>query len=385
MQRQCCPLPTTAIEARSGSLMSREPEEEQRQAAPCGPSTFFVNFIIHRCSTPNQPFDGWQLIDFVVPMQAPLLPSPSRCTPSPMTPLCPPCAPPSLDKRLTGADLFLASLHEGRRQLSLESWTGFEDALLLKIVKRAPRLEYLNFKGCIHLSDKTLRKAAKRLPELEFISVNGCARVKDAALKSLAHYCPSLRAVDVTYTESGDVGACALVLRCSALRTLSLMGTRITDTTVHVLAKNLERLESLNLAHCELISPDALRLCKLWRLHTLNLSACPVDDSTVRALGSSRAAGSLKKLLLADVENLTPAAIDVLVSAFPQMQSLDLTNARTAIDASAARKLYGSHIKKVNLFGTAYRSVDKTAEPLQPLQPHPPLSARRRTEANKEN
>jgi hypothetical protein len=217
--------------------------------------------------------------------------------------------------------------------------------------------------------------------ELEFLSVNGCARVKDGALKAIARYCPRLRALDVTYTESGDVGACAVVLRCAALRTLSLMGTRITDTTVHVLAKNLERLENLNVAHCDLISADALRLCKLWCLQTLNLSACHVDDTTVRALGNSKAAASLKKLLLADVENLTPASVDVLVTAFPAMQSLDLTNARAAIDANAARKLYASHIRKVNLFGTAYRSVDKAAEPPVPM---PPLSARRR-EANKEN
>lgn len=290
-----------------------------------------------------------------------------------------------LDQRLTAPHL-IASLHEGRKQLSLEAWAGFEDALLLKIVKRSPHLTSLNLKGCIDLSDSTLRSAAKRLRSLEFLSVNGCARVKDGALKAIAKHCPRLRALDVTYTESGDVGACAVVLRCPALRTLSLMGTRVTDTTVHVLAKNLERLESLNLAHCEQLSPDALRLCKLWCLHTLNLSSCPIDDSTVRALGASRAAGSLKKLLLADVENLTPAAVDVLVSAFPHMHSLDLTNARAAVDATAARKLYASRIRKVNLFGTPYRSVDKAAEPLAPA---PPLSARRRahdaTAANKEN
>lgn len=286
-----------------------------------------------------------------------------------------------LDQRLSSTHL-LASLHAERRQLSLEAWAGFEDSLLLKIVKRAPHLRSLNLKGCIDLSDKTLRSAAKRLREVEFLSVNGCARVKDGALRAIAHYCPNLRALDVTYTESGDVGACAIVLRCASLRTLSLMGTRISDTTVHVLAKNLERLESLNLAHCDLISADALRLCKLWCLHTLNLSACHVDDSTVRALGNSKAAISLRKLLLADVDNLTPAAVDVLVASFPAMQSLDLTNARAAIDANAARKLYASHIRKVNLFGTAYRSVDKAAEPNQPAMP--PLSARRR-EANKEN
>ena len=290
-----------------------------------------------------------------------------------------------LDQRLTASHL-LASLHEGRKQLSLEAWAGFEDSLLPKIVKRAPHLQSLNLKGCIDLSDKTLRSSAKRLSSLEFLSVNGCARVKDGALKAIANHCPRLRALDVTYTESGDVGACAIVLRCSALRTLSLMGTRITDTTVHVLAKNLERLESLNLAHCELISPNALRLCKLWCLHTLNLSSCPIDDTTVRALGASRAAGSLKKLLLADVDRLTPASVDVLVSAFPQMQSLDLTNARAALDANAARKLYGSHIRKVNLFGTAYRSVDKAADAQAQAAQVPPLSARRRNiEANKEN
>ena len=155
--------------------------------------------------------------------------------------------------------LTTASLPELRRVRL--AFTAISDATLLAFAAAYPQLESLDVHSCPiqgetvakvaelchglqHLSafdiidDAVLTRVAKACPRMEYLSLNGSENVTDAGLASVAKHCRGLRAIDFWYGGISDAGISALVRSCVHLQYVGIdaceePGCSVGDDTYH--------------------------------------------------------------------------------------------------------------------------------------------------------
>lgn len=118
------------------------------------------------------------------------------------------------------------------KHLDIARCRGIGDDGISALVGNVPYLEGLQLAKCNQVSDSSLMRLFPTVPQLTHLDLEELDQLSNAALQELARSpCKSvLRHLSVSYCENvGDVGMLPIIRECTALSTLELDNTRISD------------------------------------------------------------------------------------------------------------------------------------------------------------
>ena len=125
---------------------------------------------------------------------------------------------------------------------------------MIALVQRCAALKSLDLENtCV--TDDAVSAAAKNCPYLEVLHLGALecgfnGSVTDNALRTIAKYLPKLQALHLDDRPGvSDAGVIELVRSCTALKTLDVSDTFVTDAAVLAIAKHCPIIEDLNLYH----------------------------------------------------------------------------------------------------------------------------------------
>mmetsp|Transcript_12044 Transcript_12044/g.14974 ORF Transcript_12044/g.14974 Transcript_12044/m.14974 type:complete len:363 (-) Transcript_12044:96-1184(-) len=185
-------------------------------------------------------------------------------------------------------------------------------------------LQVLQFNGMgtprIGLPQGTLTFLAERSKKLVEVDISGCEQVTDSDINSLAE-------------------ACSRTLKCFGAR-----GCSIANASIFSLATHCQQLIDLDISACFSVNSEGIiSLCprRVFRhgcihteedgkgcpeLRSLKMAYVPLSDSAIVAIG-----GSLRNLLLLDVNNCSELSAEVLVKMVQGTPSLIELDARNTV------------------------------------------------------
>ena len=190
----------------------------------------------------------------------------------------------------------------------------------------AKTLEELSLQDCQKLTDESLRHIADGLPNLARLNLSFCLSVTDTGLKSLARI-GTLRELNLRSCDNvSDIG-------------LGFLGdgsvTSSSGQSVNYVASALHRLD---VSFCDRVTDSAMVhvASGLPHLVSLSLSACAISDA-----GIARLAKDLKRLEVLNIGQcvrLTDAAIETIAEQMASLRSIDLYGC-TKISVAGLKRL----------------------------------------------
>jgi phosphoglycerol transferase MdoB-like AlkP superfamily enzyme len=180
------------------------------------------------------------------------------------------------------------------------------DEELIQLASRAPKMEKLNLRDCLLLTDAGVAAILSKCEHLEELNLKG---VTDVTFEFQAPK-ERLRTLHISEAAISDLGLEKLVRACPNLSVLSLLGKNLTDRGMQALSqcRHLVRLKILQADH---ISEDALIgvLRNNPHLGHLVMQGCKnLSDRTLEALQ----AHPLELLWILDAPQLTDEGISYL-------------------------------------------------------------------------
>ncbi|KAF8622099.1 hypothetical protein AX15_007236 [Amanita polypyramis BW_CC] len=166
---------------------------------------------------------------------------------------------------------------ENLRTLDL-SHCRITDETIEGIITYAPKIQNLFLNHCAQLTDRALDSISRLGENLDVLSMAHVSKLSDASIVNLIRSCPKLRGVDLGFCENLTDMSVFELASLSGLRRLSLSGLyNITDIAIYTIAEQLPELERFYLAHCNLISLEAIHILlkRLQKLQQVNLTGVP--------------------------------------------------------------------------------------------------------------
>lgn len=168
------------------------------------------------------------------------------------------------NRNITGEVFYdLAGYCSNLEILSL-SWLSVSDDALTEMIKTCPRLQEFRANECRCITYISLSNIAEYCCKLNTIRIENCGEIKDIFLYKLSEHCLGLESL---YIESywqfniTDNSLCKLVICCSKLEKLSIMGCKyITDMSICVTAKHGFTLKYVNFMNCKQITEQSIIL-----------------------------------------------------------------------------------------------------------------------------
>ena len=221
----------------------------------------------------------------------------------------------------------MARMHAGLVELDFSYQEKLTDVALLAIAQHLPKLELLRMSTAPLISDVGVVALAQNCAALKTLDL-GDTTITDAALSALANDCHKLQNLYVSgCSKISDTGVIALAQKSSALKTLDLGSTHVTDAGVSAVAKHCTNIEALYLSHvANGLTDVALRVIAqhLPKLRLLHLSICSgISDSGVIEL--ARNCHALKELDLSNTL-VTDASVSAIASNCPMLENLNLAD-----------------------------------------------------------
>ncbi len=252
-------------------------------------------------------------------------------------------------------------------------------ALVLMTLHLFPCLKYINFDGCVSVTDSGLSTLLEQCPSLKkltlcdctnitdlsleklsqssscnfiaSLNINGCWYVTDAGVINVIETCPHLTFLDVSFCSNiTDKALLKIAECCTELAHLALQ--ECTKITIDGLAGltitgKLLQLSDLNLSYCGGCVTDIIiaRLSDSHsNLHALNLSNCSeVTDSSL--FGISLHCHQLHVLSLFNCSEISDIGVIALTENCLYLEWLDLFNCSQITDASL--KALSDHCKNL--------------------------------------
>jgi len=221
------------------------------------------------------------------------------------------------------------------KSLDLENTCVTDDAVSAA-AKNCPYLEELHL-GALEcdfkwdVTDNALRTIAKYLPKLQALHLEDRERISDAGVIELVRSCTALKTLDVSDTLVTDAAVVAIAKHCPIIEDLNLYlanfdssrnGTVLTDESVVALGQNCPRLRNLNLNWSAVTHVGLEALGIGCSLEDLSLDNCKhVSDDGVAALVAGLSTKSSLCLSL-DGTPITKASVLTITARFPKLFSL---------------------------------------------------------------
>lgn len=163
--------------------------------------------------------------------------------------------------------------------LNLACIGKIEPQSLTRLFRRCPNLEQLHIVNSSMVDDRVVAQMARRLPRLKFLDISWCCHVTDDSLCRLARYCRELEHLELGDTKVSSHGVRTLLRCCKRLTGIGLPRCIfVDDELIHaILAFAGDRLESLNIASCNRITDEAVRVLleQSTALRKLDVSKLP--------------------------------------------------------------------------------------------------------------
>ena len=220
------------------------------------------------------------------------------------------------------------------KSLDLEN-TRITDDAVSAAAKNCPYLEELHL-GALEcdfkwdVTDNALRTIAKYLPKLQALHLDDRSGVSDAGVIELVRSCTALKTLDVSDTLITDAAVLAIAKHCPIIEDLNLYhnssgnGTVLTDESVVALGQNCPRLRNLNLNWSAVTHVGLEALGIGCPLEDLSLDHCKhVSDDGVAALVAGLSTKSSLCLNL-DGTRITKASVLAIAARFPKLLTLDV-------------------------------------------------------------
>jgi phosphoglycerol transferase MdoB-like AlkP superfamily enzyme len=188
------------------------------------------------------------------------------------------------------------------------STTMITDAELVQLASDHPKMEKLNLRDCLLVSDKGVASVLTACEHLEDFNLKGVTDLTDDAFAQLPR--ERLRTLHISEAALSDHGLEKIVKACPNLSVLSLQGKNLTDRGIQALS-HLRHLGRLKILQMDNISEEALIgvLKNNSHLGHLVLQGCKnVSDRTLEALQ----AHPLELLWILDAPELTDEGIAYL-------------------------------------------------------------------------
>lgn len=145
------------------------------------------------------------------------------------------------------------------------------DASIEHVAENCPSLTELSMPNSLLVTDKSAAKLAARCPKLEKLDVSDCYNISNQAMEAFGRSCTSLAwlgrnmlkmnqmSAETSGPEpGGDEEAIVMSKHMGKLKHLEMKRTSLSDLGLAHLAKGCGQLETLNLACCSALSPNAL-------------------------------------------------------------------------------------------------------------------------------
>jgi F-box/leucine-rich repeat protein 2/20 len=225
------------------------------------------------------------------------------------------------------------------KSLDLEN-TRVTDDVVSAVAKNCPYLEELDlcaqdgdFEIRRDVTDNALRTIAKYLPKLQALRLEDRERISDAGVIELVRSCTALKTLNVCDTLVTDAAVVAIAKHCPIIEDLNLQmtnydssrnGTVLTDESVVALGQNCPRLRNLNLKWSAVTHVGLEALGIGCSLEDLSLDHCKhVSDDGVAALVAGLSTKSSLSLSL-DGTPITKVSVLTIAARFPKLLSLDV-------------------------------------------------------------
>lgn len=248
----------------------------------------------------------------------------------------------------------VARVHTDLVELNLHG-QQLTDGALHAIAQHLPKLENLNLGTCKGISNSGVVALATRCTALKDLSLGG-TRVADAAVSAVAMNCPLLEDLNLWDCDGvTDESIITLVERCPKINYLQLQGTSITCAALVALAAGECPLHDLGIEGCSHVSDaGVIAMVPKWRtIERLNIDL----NSTGVTMASMLEVAKLPNLVSLDVSKTPCAFTDEALLAFSHCSALthlyfDRTAAR--LTPAALDALRVSHPKLWGVFEGSY-------------------------------
>ncbi|KAL6525017.1 F-box protein skp2a [Orobanche minor] len=202
------------------------------------------------------------------------------------------------------------------RELDLSKSFRLTDCSLYCLARGCPDLVKLNISGCTAFSDNALGYLTGFCRKLKFLNLCGCVRAAtDRALKAIGYNCDKLQTLNLGWCDLvSDEGVKSLAYGCPDLRALDLCGcVLITDESIVALANNCLHLRSLGLYYCQNITDIAM--------YSLAQSRARNGPEVWASVKTRRDEEGLTNLNISQCTALTPPAVQAVCDSFPALHT----------------------------------------------------------------
>ena len=199
--------------------------------------------------------------------------------------------------------------------------TSITDAAITAIVNNCADLEDLTVSACDNITDAAFRVV--RLPKLTNLDLSGCSEISDAGLIELSRQCTALKSLNILGTSITDAAVSAVARNCPDFQDLFADSADITDESIKLLAKHCARLTHLDFDGTGITVASVLAIARRApNLHELWVDApnCILTDEALYAL--SRGCNKLQYIGYNESKSqayITRAAVDALIATNPQL------------------------------------------------------------------
>ncbi|XP_077564306.1 uncharacterized protein LOC144179739 [Haemaphysalis longicornis] len=214
---------------------------------------------------------------------------------------------------------------------------SFKDGLS-KLLELLPDMETLDLSDCNTLNDIAVNEAfgEHQCATMASLNMSWCSELTDAAIDCVTRQFPSLEKLYLIGCERiSDLGMGLIAARLARLKLLEIRECDISNAGLKYLAgisddgqpsdtAGVRELTYLGLEYCEFVSDAGLEYVSLGMrsLEILDLSLCDISDA---ALQSVSKIATLKKLVLACIDDLTGQSIHHLATGRFSLSTLDIS------------------------------------------------------------
>lgn len=221
--------------------------------------------------------------------------------------------------------------------VSLASCSTVQDFTLVKLVSLCPKIQRLDLSRCLKVTDLGLQLISKRVKELKWLNLCECPGITDTGLQ---HFFQGQQQIGGCRLEminlKGGVGitdaaVTAISHHCPSLTHLDLDHCKITNNAAATLAQYpLPRLSYLSFAFCVKLEDSGLaEMVKTRRfaLQTIKLNGCNmISDAGIELLVNGMP--SITELHLASIYRISNACMAEVFAKLPHLQLLDIRNCK---------------------------------------------------------
>ena len=225
------------------------------------------------------------------------------------------------------------------------------DELTFALMAYCPSLRSIHLSDSRTLTDSAVAAMVRMYPGLVELWLANVEKLTDEALRAIAQHLPKLhRRCPQQSTGISDAGVVELAQKCTALKQLNLNGNLITDAAITAIANNCGDLEELRVSCCENITDAALRVVRLPKLTTLDLSGCS-EISDAGLIELSRQCTALKSLNILGT-SITDAAVSAVARNCPDIDDLRVDSADITDESIKLLAKHCAHLSNLDLDGT---------------------------------